>query len=155
MRRTQRGVTTTEFAIIGAALFTILCAVIELGRALFVMNALTEATRRGARMAVVCPVGDPKPASVAVFDAGGGNSAVVAGLTTGNIQIQYLDTNGVVIANPTGSFSSIRYIQVSVVGFTLPLAIPFVMPTLSLAGFSTTLPRESLGVPRTGAIQPC
>jgi Flp pilus assembly protein TadG len=155
MRRAQRGVTTVEFAIIGVALFMVVFAVIELGRALFVVNALTEATRRGARMAAVCPIGDPKPASVAVFDTGGGSSAIVSGLTTANIQVQYLDINGAVVASPAANFSSIRYVQVSVVGFTLSLVIPFVMPTLSLSGFSTTLPRESLGIPRSGTVQPC
>jgi Flp pilus assembly protein TadG len=155
MTRAQRGVTTVEFAIIGVALFMVVFAVIELGRALFVVNALTEATRRGARMAAVCPIGDPKPASVAVFDTGGGSSAIVSGLTTANIQVQYLDINGTVVASPAANFSSVRYVQVSVVGFTLPLVIPFVMPTLSLSGFSTTLPRESLGIPRSGTVQPC
>ena len=97
-----------EFAIIGTLLMVVVFGIIEFGRALFVMNALTEATRRGARMAVVCPVGDPKPASTAVFDNGAGSSAVVSGLTTGNVQVEYLDTAGGVIAAPAASFSSIR-----------------------------------------------
>lgn len=151
----QRGVTTVEFAIIGVVFFVVLFGVIEIGRALFVVNALTEATRRGARMAAVCPVGDPAPASVAVLDSGNGGSAVIYGLTKENIEIQYLDSNGNVLPNPTASFSSIDYVQARIVGFVLPLFIPFVMPTLMLSGFQTTLPRESLGVPRSGTVQPC
>lgn len=153
--RRQSGSTCVEFAIVGAVLFTVLFGVIEVGRAFYVVNTLAEATRRGARTAAVCPVGDPKPASVAVFDSGGGTSAVVPGLTTANVVIEYLDSNGNVLANPTGSFSSIRYVRARIVGFTLPLAIPIVMPTLSLSGFPAVLPRESLGVPRTGIVQPC
>lgn len=151
----QRGVTTVEFAIIGAALFIVLFGVIEFGRALFVVNALTEATRRGARMAAVCPVGDTTPASVAVFGNGSGSSTVVSGLTTGNVEIDYLDASGNVISDPTANFGLIRYVRTEIVNFPLPLIIPFVMPILKLSGFETTIPRESLGVPRSGTVQPC
>lgn len=154
-KRQQRGVTTVEFAIVGLLLFVVLFTVIEFGRALFVMNTLTEATRRGARMAAVCPVGDPKPASVAVFDSGNGNSAVVSGLTTANILIEYLDINGASIANPGANFGQIRYVRATVVGFNLSLVIPTIMPTLPMSGFATTLPRESLGVPRVGTVTAC
>lgn len=154
-RKRQRGLTTVEFAIISAAFFVVLFGVIEMGRALFVVNTLTEATRRAARMAAVCPVGDAAPASAAIFDNGNGGSSVVSGLTTGNVAIDYLDSNGNVLPNPTAAFGSINYVRAKIVGFTLPLVIPFVMPTLTLSGFQTIIPRESLGVPRSGAIQPC
>ncbi len=146
--RRQCGTTTVEFAIIGTVLMVVVFAVIEFGRALFVVNVLTEATRRGARMAAVCPVGDPKPAQVAVFANGGANSPIVPGLTTGNVQVQYLDTNGAVIAAPAtaAGFSLIRYVRVGIVGFTQTLLIPLHVTAVPLSGFSTTLPRESLGV---------
>jgi Flp pilus assembly protein TadG len=155
MRKLQSGTTTVEFAIIGSVMMVVVFAVIEIGRALYTINVLTEAARRGARMAAVCPVGDPKPASVAIFDSGSGTSSVVSGLTTSNIQIQYLDVNGNVIANPSANFSSIQYVQSSIVGFTLPLIIPGIMPTLNLSGFTATLPRESLGIPRAGTVTAC
>ncbi len=157
MIRLQRGVTTVEFAIIGVLLFVVVFGVIEFGRALFVMNALTEATRRGARMAAVCPVGDPKPASVAVFDNGTGASAIVAGLTTANVVVSYLDASGAPIASPAtpANFGLIRYVRVSIVGFTQILVIPTIMPVIPMNGFSTTLPRESLGIPRSGVVTPC
>lgn len=155
MRKDQGGLTTVEFAIIGLLFFIMLFGVIEMARTLFVVNTLTEATRRGARMAAVCPVGDPQPANVAVFGNGGGNSALVAGLSTGNVEIDYLDANGNVLPNPTATFGLIHYVRAKIVGFTLPLAIPLLAPTLSLSGFGATVPRESLGVPRAGAIAPC
>lgn len=146
-----------EFAIIGTLLLVVVFAIIEFGLAMFVMNTLTEATRRGARMAAVCPVGDPKPASVAVFDSGNGTSAVVPGLTTANIQVQYLDKNGAVISNPgsAANFGSIVYVQVSVVGFTQTLFIPTLVASIPMSGFSATIPRESLGIPRAGTVTPC
>ncbi len=153
--RSQSGVTTVEFAIIGTVMMVIVFGIIEFGRALYTINVLTEAARRGARMAAVCPVGDPKPASVAVFDSGNGTSSVVSGLTTSNIQIQYLDANGNPIANPAANFSNIRYVQSSIVGFTMPLYIPVILPTLNLSGYAATLPRESLGIPRVGVVTAC
>jgi Flp pilus assembly protein TadG len=155
MNRRQRGTTTVEFAIVGLMLMILTFAVIEFGRALFVMNALTEGTRRGARMATVCPVGDPKPASVAVFGNGAGNSTFVSGLTTANVLVQYLDSSGAAIANPAGNFSSIRYVKVSIVGFSQSILIPTLTTSIPMNGFATTLPRESLGIPRAGVVTPC
>lgn len=151
----QAGTTTVEFAIVGVLLFVVLFAIIEFGRALYVMNALAEATRRGARMAAVCPVGDPRPASVAIFDAGGGRSSLVYGLGTGNIVVEYLDAGGATIAAPAANFSSIHYVRVRITGFSLQLAIPTLKISLPMSGFSTTLPRESLGVPANEPIAAC
>ncbi len=154
-RHSQRGVTAVEFAIVGTVLFMVLFGIMEFARAMYVVNVLTEATRRGARVAAVCPVGDPYPAEAAVFAAGGLSSPVIPGLSTGNVEIDYLDQSGNVIADPAADFGSIRYVRATIVNFSLPLMIPMVSPTLSLSGFATTLPRESLGVPRSGTVQPC
>lgn len=150
--RTQKGTTTVEFAIIGMVCLMVMFGIIEFGRALFVMNTLTEATRRGARLAAVCPVGDPKPASAAVFSNSG---SVINGLTTANVQVQYLDVNGAPIANPTANFNSIAYVSVSIVGFSQTFLIPSKVTTVPIAGFTTTIPRESLGVPRSGVVTAC
>ncbi len=155
-RHSQRGVTAVEFAIVGTVLFMVLFGVLEFARAMYVVNVLAEATRRGARVAAVCPVGDPYPAEAAVFASGGGSgSAVIPGLSTSNVEIDYLDEKGNVIADPTADFGEISYVRATIVNFSLPLIIPLVSPTLSLSGFATTLPRESLGVPRSGTVQPC
>ena len=111
MRRGQTGTTTVEFAIVGAVVMTVLFAVIEFGRALFVMNALTEASRRGARVATVCPVNDPAGAATAVFADGSGQSTVVNGLTTSNVAIEYLNQAGAVVADPQAGFGDIRYVR--------------------------------------------
>ncbi|HXR92676.1 MAG TPA: TadE/TadG family type IV pilus assembly protein [Steroidobacteraceae bacterium] len=147
-RRAESGLVMVEFAIIGAVFFVVLFAVIEFGRTLFVINTLTEASRRAARMAAVCPVGSAGPANAAVTGAGG--NPVIGGLSTGNVVIEYLDTNGAVLGNPaTGDYGAIRYVRARITGFTLPLVIPFIMPMLSLSGFQAVLPRESLGITPT------
>jgi hypothetical protein len=148
----QRGITTVEFALIGALALTVLFAVIEVGRALFVWNTLSEVTRRGARLAAVCPVGHPSIARVAILSNPGGpdESPVVGNLSTANVTISYLDAAG----TPTAIFSDIKYVRVAITGYAHTLLIPFIMPTITAPPFSTTLPRESLGyVPDTGTYE--
>jgi Flp pilus assembly protein TadG len=145
MRRHQRGVTTVEFAIVASVLFTVLFGVIEFGRALFISNALVESTRRGARVAAVCPVGDPRPAQVAILAGGNGVSRISPDLTTTNVVVAYLNQNGGVIANPGASFAAIRYVQVRIDNYRHEMLIPFIMPEFFMPAFTATLPIESLG----------
>ena len=153
----QSGTALVEFAIVGSIAIMMIFAVLEIARAVFVANALTEATRRGARMAAVCPINDPAIAQVATFNApGAGNtSSVVNQLDTTDFVLEYLDLNGAVIGDPVGNFTLIRFIQVRVVDFEHKLLIPFAQATFMMPEFTTTLPRESLGVPRDGVITPC
>jgi Flp pilus assembly protein TadG len=155
MRR-QQGVTTVEFAIVAAVLFTLIFGIIEFGRALFVANALVESTRRGARMAAVCPVGDARPAAVAIFANADGASAIAPGLTTANVVVSYLNSAGAPVANPTANLASISFVQVRIVDYTQEMLIPFVMPSFLMPSFTATLPIESLGyAPTPQAFLPC
>ena len=153
----QKGVTTVEFAIIGTAMFIVLFGVIELGRAIFVLNALGEATRRAARIAAVCPINDAAATEVAFFNAPGEGTAsrFVRNLSPTNLAIEYLDATGNVIANPTLNFNQIHFVRARIVGFQHEMLIPFASYLFNTPSFSTTLRRESLGVPRDGVIQPC
>lgn len=153
MKCKVKGVTTVEFSIIAALFFIILLGVIEFGRALSVWNTLTEATRRGARIAVVCPVNHSAIARIAVFNDAitGGASPILPGLSPANVLVDYLDVNGA----PTASFNAIRYVRVRITGYQHNLLIPFFNRLLNAPAFETTLPRESLGVPRVGAGPEC
>ncbi len=145
MRRLQQGVTCVEFAIVGSVLFMVMFGVIEFGRALFVANALVESTRRGARVAAICPVGDSRPAQVAIFDEGSGRSLVAQDLTPANVVVEYLNQAGSPLPNPSGSYAQIQYVRVRIVNYSMQLLIPFVMPRLRMPAFTATLPVESLG----------
>ena len=147
----QRGTTTVEFAIIAVVVILILLAIVEFGRAGFVVNAMSEGTRRAARLAAVCPVNDPAIAQAAVF--GGGQ--IMSGVTTANVDLDYLNGTGGVIADPVGSFTAIRYVRVAFNNVQYRLLIPFVPTGVTMPSFSSTLPRESLGVPRQGVVQAC
>lgn len=145
----QKGLTTVEFSIIGLVAMIVLFGLIEFSRLVFTVNALSEATRRGARMATVCPINDPAIARVTVFNApgGGANSPIIGGLTTGNVAVDYLTRAG----TPTGTFANIEFVRVRIVGFQHTLLLPLFGLTFALPEFPSTLPRESLGIPRVGA----
>ena len=166
MKKNQQGLATVEFAIVGALLMLLLLGVIEFARLVFVWNTATEATRRGARIAAVCPVNAPAIQNVTVFndpairnitvfndDATSGQSALITGLSSADVQVEYLDAGG----NPADctycncddtcgdtSFVSIKYVQVSIENYQHTLAFPPI--TLTMPPFETTLPRESLGI---------
>ncbi|WP_045226560.1 TadE/TadG family type IV pilus assembly protein [Methyloterricola oryzae] len=145
----QRGLHTVEFALVGGLFFVLLFGAIEFGRALFVWNTLSEATRRGARLAAVCPLNHPSIANVTVFNApaSSGDSALLHGLDTGNVVTEYLDEGGAV----TGVPDDIRFVRVRITGYRHLLLIPYFNLTLNAPEFATTLPRESLGaVPDAG-----
>ncbi len=146
--RYQNGTTTVEFAIVGAVLLTIMLAVVEFGRTLFTFAVLNEGTRRGARVAAVCPLNDPVIAQETAF-------ASLPGLTTQNVAVEYLNQNAGVIANPAGSFGAIEYVRVRIVNYQHQMWIPFLNLAFTSPEFAATLPRESLGVPREGVISPC
>ncbi|MEN8132003.1 MAG: TadE family protein [Pseudomonadota bacterium] len=152
MRKNQQGTTMVEFAIIAVTLFIVLFGVIEVGRAFFVWNTVSEATRRGARLAAVCPPNHTAVAEVTILNSpgGGANSPILQGLSTGNVSVEYLDEDG----NSTGGAFPISYVRVSIVNYQHTLLIPFLLSTITVPPFSTTLPAESLGyIPELGARQ--
>lgn len=124
----QRGVAAVEFALIASIFFTLVFGVMEMGRILFYMNSAAEATRLGARVAVVCDV------NAAAIKTKMINMLGI--LTTADINISY-----------TPSFCSVstcESVTVSVRKENIKTFIPFVPLTFKLPPFSTTLPRESL-----------
>lgn len=144
----QKGAETVEFAMIALLFFAFLFAIIEFSRALFVWNALTEATRRGARMAVICPFGSPRPAQVALFGDYKGalveTSPIIAGLKPHMVNVSYFKDDGI---TPTADQTLIKFAQVSIKDYTHTLIIPLGWGgTIGAPEFKTTLPTESLGV---------
>ena len=153
-RNRQHGLATVEFALVAVVLFMMIFGVIEVGRALFVASVLDEATRRGARMAVVCPINDPAIAQAAAFD-----NLLIPGLDASDIVVEYLDDSNAVVANPgvAAEFITIRFVRVRVVGFQHQMFIPVVtaLSQFTMPEYATVLPRESLGIPRTGVVTAC
>jgi len=138
MKAREKGITTVEFAIVATVLFTMLFGVIEFGRLMYSFAVLAEGTRRAARLATVCPLNDAGIAATANF-------GTLPGFSSSNVQLSYLDSGG----SPTGTYSNIAYVRVQITGYSIPLSIPFINPTVTSPAFAVTLPRESLGVTRT------
>ena len=124
----QRGVAAVEFALIAVILFTLIFGITEFGRVLFMMNTTTEATRLGARLAVVCDKDDTTIKTKIVNLAGF--------LTPGNINVVY---------SPSGCDpSTCRYVTVRVTGLRVQSLVPLIPLDFPMPEFATTLPRESM-----------
>lgn len=124
----QRGAAAVEFALIASLLFMLLFGIMEMSRVLFYWNTATEATRLGARLAVVCNK-DAAAIKARMND-------LLSLLAPANIDIAY---------TPGGcDINTCRTVTVSITGLNVSTFIPFVPLNLRMPSFSTTLPRESL-----------
>jgi Flp pilus assembly protein TadG len=159
MKRLQKGTTSIEFAIIGGVAMLVMLGVIELSRLMFVMNAMNESTRRGARVAVVCTIGDPAIARAAVFNSSGGNqSPIIRGLSTDNINVRYLNESGAPITDDLTDpsvYVTIHYVQVQIQDYQHQIVLPLPLGPFNMPPMTTTLPRESLGVTRAEDVMRC
>lgn len=155
LRFHQQGAEMVEFAFVAIFFFILLFGVFEFARLLYTWNVLNEATRRGARMAVVCPYLSPIPRNVAVFNSLNDttSSSIVRGLKPDDVTVAYLDDTGVA----TAVLTEIDFVQVTITYqhnmLFARLFVPF-MPsgwagTFHSPSFQTTLPAESLGADPT------
>lgn len=137
----QIGAVAVELAMIAIVFVTLLMAIIEFGRWMYTLEMVSEATRTGARMAVVCDIND------ADIKAEMQQRLPQLSLSSAQISVQYL---------PAGcSQSNCQSVQVGVTGATFTPAIPFLSAAFPIPPFSTTLPRESLeSVNAAGEINP-
>ncbi|MEJ6022100.1 TadE/TadG family type IV pilus assembly protein [Ramlibacter sp. PS4R-6] len=132
MKHRERGATTVEFAL-GLLLFlTFLLAVTDLGRMLFTWNAAAEATRAGARYAVVC---DDTTQSAAV-------------LSRMQLLLPQITSASVTWA-PAGCVpSTCEGVTVAVTGLNYqwisPVAGVAARAAVAMPAFSTSLPRERM-----------
>jgi hypothetical protein len=144
----MRGTTSVEFAVAALVTLIVLFAVIEFGRLFFVRAMLEEGARRGARLAAVCPVGDAYIISATRFAGGDGESRFIPDLEATHVVIQYLNEAG----TPTNELRQMRFVRVSIEGYSMPLFIPLFDITLSPSSVSSIQPVESLGLTSSGAL---
>lgn len=138
MKDANHGLVTIEFALISGAFLMIFLTVLETGRLLFVWNSLAEATRRGARIATVCPPYHPSIFDVALFNPPGdhaNDSHLIHGLERSMVSVDYPSVHGV------------SMVRVAITGYihTLLLPLPEAYRMQEAPGFVTELPIESLG----------
>ncbi|MCL1127309.1 TadE/TadG family type IV pilus assembly protein [Shewanella surugensis] len=133
----QRGVYAVEFAIVGSIFLLLLFSIIEVSRLMYTYNVLHEASRRAARIAVVCQIGDTDIKTMGLFNG----ENLIPNLTTENLNISYLDESANVA---TGI--DIVLVRADIVNYQHHFLVPGLSRVINSPTFSTYLPRESLGV---------
>lgn len=138
-RKRQLGAAAVEFALVAIVFFMLLIGIVEMGRVLFTWNAAVEATRYGARVAVVCGLND-----AAILSR---MQKIMPALTETNVSVSY---------SPSGcSVADCQQVSVSTQGVSVSPLIPRPSPpidqpmqetswVLTVPPFTTTLPRESM-----------
>src|SRR5437867_1023148 len=94
----QQGHTLVEFAFVTVIFLTVLFGITEFSRALWTWNALTHATREGARYAVVELPDEAKVIKYVVYhdpDATASSKPVVPGLSESQVKVRYLKNDGI------------------------------------------------------------
>ena len=129
--RRQTGVAAVEFALVSAIFFTMLLGVMEMGRLLWIWNAAVEATRLGARLAVVCDIGDA--------DIKLRMTERVPNLLPSHIAVEYLNPPAALNSCTSANCKAVR---VRLSGYSHQTIIPFVPLTLTLPPVATTLRKE-------------
>jgi Flp pilus assembly protein TadG len=135
-RKTERGSSLVEFAIAATVFLTVLFAVVEFGRALWVHNALTDAARRGARYAVLhksTDIDDVK--KVVVYGDLTSTDPLLENLTTANVTVSY---NGFNLDGGTAT--------VSIQNYQFQMILPLVVQSIQMPNYTTTLTGESAGL---------
>lgn len=133
----ERGSTLVEFAIGATVFLTVMFAVLEFGRALWVHNALSDAARRGARYAVLNSTADVNEVkNVVVYgDPAGGTKPLVNNLATSNVEVTYSNFG---LNDGTAT--------VTITDYQFQFVIPIVSTAIQMPSYATTLTAESAGL---------
>ena len=137
--RNERGGTLIEFTVVASVFFLMLVGIVAAGNLYYTHNALVEATRRGARFAVlnldgsiadvqnVVVYGTPTPAD--------GATSLIYNLQPDNVTVTYTGLN---VAQGT--------VTVTIIDYSFPFVLPTSTTSVSMNGYRTTLTGESAGL---------
>lgn len=137
-RGKQGGAAAVEFALIAIVFFSLLLGILEFGRVLFTYNSAVEATRYGARVAVVCDIG-----SAAIVSR---MQLILPAIAAANVAVTYEPTTCVQ--------STCERVKVKIQGLSVTPLIPVLNVTLPVPSSETSLLRESLASVIGGANNP-
>jgi len=160
-KKTEAGSTMAEFTVIAGVFFMLIIGIIEFGRLLYTHNALTDATRRGARYAVLHPEGAACVPNVVIYGEANivadtcapkaGASPLISGLTSANINVVYqgADLDNDPSTPPTSYGMNLGTATVTIGPpaqyYQFTLSIPFFQKQLNMPAYTTTLTSESAG----------
>ena len=125
-----------EFGIVAVVFFSLLLGIMDFGRMLFTWNAAAEATRWGARLAVVCDKLTPDQVRDRM-------RLILPQLANANIVINFYDPPGTI--NNACTKATCKAVEVRLANFAFDPISPF-MPfgIVTVPDFRTYLPRESM-----------
>lgn len=151
MKTDERGNTIIEFAIVATVFFMMLVGIAAAGHLFYTHNALVEATRRGARYAVLqckpaqtgCPNSDTATTRIKNMVVYGtdspaaGATSLISGLQTSNVTVEYSTGTGFGVAAGT--------VSVSIDSYSYPFVLPAVTTSIAMPPYRTTLSGECAG----------
>ena len=127
-----------EFTVVAAVFFLMLVGIVAAGNLYYTHNALVEATRRGARYAVMNPTGSVTAVqNVVVYGTDApaqGATSLIYNLQTTNVTVNYTGLN---VAQGT--------VTVSITNYTFPFVLPTTTTSITMPPYRTTLTGESAG----------
>ena len=129
----QRGAAAVEFAMVTILFFSLLFGVMEMGRMLFYWNTATEATRMGARIAVVCDADEETGTYIRTR-----MNSLLPVLSPEKVEILYRPEGC------SGGGIKCTGVTVRVLPISVSTMIPFIPVTFNMPSFATTLPGESM-----------
>ncbi len=132
----EEGASLMEFAIAATVFLTVLFAIVEFGRALWVHNALSDAARRGARYAVLHKAADIDDVKkIVVYGDLTETTPLLENFSTGNVDVIYdnFKLNG-------------GTVRVSVHDYDFQLILPLLVSSIRMPNYATTLTGESVGL---------
>ncbi len=140
MKKCQAGAAIVEFALVCVLFLTVLLAIMDFGRILYMWNAAAEATRLGARLFVVC---DQATSSAKIL----AQMQQFVPITASNLQIDWYayDSSGKINISTTCDKTSCAGVAVSIKNMSITPLSPLAwigFSSLNVPGFSTYLPRE-------------
>jgi Flp pilus assembly protein TadG len=132
----ERGTAVVEFAIAATVLFILIFGIVEYGRLLWTHNALADATRRGARYAVLYGPNVAKVKNVVVYGdpAIYSGTPVVGNLTPNNVSVEYA------CCGPYGTNSGA--VTVKIVNYQFNFVVPLFGGLITMPDYRTTMPAE-------------
>jgi Flp pilus assembly protein TadG len=137
-RRNERGGSLIEFTVVASVFFLMLVGIVAAGNLYYTHNALVEATRRGARYAVLHPTGSTADVrNVVVYGTptpAAGATSLIYNLQPGNVTVLYTGLN---VASGT--------VTVTIVDYTFPFVLPTSTTSVAMPAYRTTLTGESAG----------
>lgn len=155
-KNSETGSVTVEVAMVALLFFTVIFGIIEFGRLLYTHNALTDATRRGARFASINKQADESKVidhviygrSLAYGPDGVTPTGVpvINGLTAEMVKIIHegVDLDGDPLTPPSYG-SNLGTVTVSIEGYMFNLNVPVIARPIAMPTYTTTTSAESAG----------